>query len=81
MKKGECEYKIVVTRITKVEYEDGEKLTYQNTHKKGDDGDDIWGNMPKPAHTSTTSEEVFIQRVDKVDLLALVAAINGISWK
>ena len=81
MKSELKEYKVVVTRISTVSYEDGEQMAYGNTHKKDDKGDDIWADMPKPAHVTSSSEEVFAQRTPQVDLLALVAAINGVDWK
>jgi len=74
------EYKIVITRYQDIKHEAGIKTSYQNTHKKDDKGEDIWEYIPKAAHTETTFTEVFTQRLPEIDVLAVVAAINGVKY-
>lgn len=56
---------------------------YKNLHngEKEDDGSEKWGYVTKPERKEVVTTEVFNQRVYQINMLDLVAAVNGAEWK
>jgi hypothetical protein len=47
----------------------------------GDDGGTKYGYVTKPAHKKEVTTTIFTQTVDTINLLNVVAAINGVNFK
>lgn len=58
-----------------------ESRSYENTHKKDGDGEDIWGYVTKPAYEVEEWVEVFKQQTEDCKLFDIVAAFNGVTFK
>ena len=53
---------------------------YSNTHKKDESGEDIWDYIPRPPYEKVESRTIYQQQVESINVLKLVAAINGVDW-
>ena len=67
-------YKITISEITETEVP---KTEYENTHKKDNDGKEIWG-YAKTGGTEIQKDEneVYIQEVEGLDIGELAVFIN-----
>ena len=72
-------YEIILKKKQKVTKPEGKD--YVNTHKKDENGDDIWGYVTKPSYEVEEWIEVFKQQTEEVKLFDIVAAFNGVSFK
>jgi len=73
------EYELTITKRETVIESDATE--FQNTHVKGEDGEDIWDYLIKPPHISTINKEVFKQTSTQVNVLNVVAAFNNVEFK
>ena len=78
-KKESIMYEITVKRTVMKTMPAGKD--YNNTHKKDENGEDIWGYVPKPAYETEVEEIVFTQKVETIDLTKVIMAINAVDIK
>jgi len=78
-------YKVTVEKVTTFVESDDTKYEKIGTHQKDSEynkiGDIEYGYVVKPPHVSTKKDTVFQQSSEKTDILALIAAVNGIEFK
>jgi len=55
--------------------------SYENTHKKDEEGNDIWDYISKPSYEKEEMQVIYKQQVESIDMLQFVAAVNGVQWK
>ena len=77
--KPEVSYNVTVEKTTS--YVAIGKTKYRYTHKQDAKGEDIWTDEVLPPHVATKSEVVYKQTSGKTDVLALIAAVNGVSFR
>lgn len=53
---------------------------YKNTHRKDSNDENIYEYVDAPDKIVRNTEVIFEQTVDTVDILKIVAAINGLPW-
>ncbi len=73
------EYKVTVERITTLIKTDG--TDYKATGKKDEQGNAEYEYVAKPPFIDTKTAVVFQQTSEKTDILALIAAVNGVEFK
>ena len=83
--KPEVTYKVTVEKTTTYVKADGSDYKKIGTYKKADKynavGDDKYDNVPRPAYVDTKKETIFQQTSEKTDVLALIAAVNGVTFR
>lgn len=83
--KPKVEYKVTVERlVTDIAYgkTSYEKIgTHQEDSEYNKKGDPEYAYVPKPPFIHTETSTVFQQTSDKTDILALIAAVNGVTFK